>query len=133
MSICPQDSAAAKAPSTGIDTQCNSPERRPSRCPQPGRLRNRLDAISAISRRQVEPIDLPYVGVTPIALRYHLHSRCVTETKDENTKTKDLLIKYARDPNHAALFNYASAAHNNHFFFETLVHLPPFFTIDCFN
>ncbi|KAL8916549.1 MAG: hypothetical protein Q9172_006250 [Xanthocarpia lactea] len=42
------------------------------------------------------------------------------KTKDENTKTKDLLIKYARDPNHAALFNYASAAHNNHLFFESL-------------
>jgi len=27
---------------------------------------------------------------------------------------------YARDPNRAALFNYASQAHNNHFFFEAL-------------
>ncbi|KAL9605169.1 MAG: hypothetical protein Q9219_000103 [cf. Caloplaca sp. 3 TL-2023] len=42
------------------------------------------------------------------------------KTKEENTSTKDLLLKYARDPNHAALFNYASAAHNNHFFFSTL-------------
>ncbi|CAL8576891.1 hypothetical protein XPA_002756 [Xanthoria parietina] len=47
-------------------------------------------------------------------------NQLTSQTKDENTKTKDLLIKYARDPNHAALFNYASAAHNNHFFFETL-------------
>ncbi|KAL8730037.1 MAG: hypothetical protein Q9166_004361 [cf. Caloplaca sp. 2 TL-2023] len=47
-------------------------------------------------------------------------ARGSSETKDENTKTKDLLIKYARNPNHAALFNYASAAHNNHFFFETV-------------
>ncbi|KAL8814183.1 MAG: hypothetical protein Q9223_006572 [Gallowayella weberi] len=49
----------------------------------------------------------------------------ISKTKDENTKTKDLLIKYARDPNRAALFNYASAAHNNHLFFETLVTLLP--------
>ncbi|KAI4130783.1 MAG: hypothetical protein LQ338_001555 [Usnochroma carphineum] len=42
------------------------------------------------------------------------------QTTEENTPTKDLLLKYARDPSHAALFNYASAAHNNHFFFSTL-------------
>ncbi|KAL9581379.1 MAG: hypothetical protein Q9212_003932 [Teloschistes hypoglaucus] len=46
------------------------------------------------------------------------------ETTDENTRTKDLLIKYARDPNHAALFNYASAAHNNHFFFCSVTPKP---------
>ncbi|KAL8703059.1 MAG: hypothetical protein Q9201_003759 [Fulgogasparrea decipioides] len=49
--------------------------------------------------------------------------------KDENTATKELLLKYARDPNHAALFNYASAAHNNHFFFDSLspspISVPP--------
>ncbi|KAL8908766.1 MAG: hypothetical protein Q9207_000623 [Kuettlingeria erythrocarpa] len=41
-------------------------------------------------------------------------------SREENTPTKDLLLRYARDPNHAALFNYASAAHNNHFFFSTM-------------
>ncbi|KAL8850050.1 MAG: hypothetical protein Q9221_004976 [Calogaya cf. arnoldii] len=51
-------------------------------------------------------------------------NQLTAQTKDENTRTKDLLIKYARDPNHAALFNYASAAHNNHFFFETLTPSP---------
>ncbi|KAL8787829.1 MAG: hypothetical protein Q9213_002016 [Squamulea squamosa] len=51
-------------------------------------------------------------------------NQLTVQTKDENTKTKDLLIKYARDPNHAALFNYASAAHNNHFFFESLTPEP---------
>jgi superoxide dismutase, Fe-Mn family len=34
--------------------------------------------------------------------------------------TKDLLIRFARQPSHAALFNYASMAHNNHFFFAGL-------------
>lgn len=34
---------------------------------------------------------------------------------------KDLLINTARDPNLAPTFNYASMAHNNHFFFSTLV------------
>ncbi|KAI4223426.1 MAG: hypothetical protein L6R40_008503 [Gallowayella cf. fulva] len=70
------------------------------------------------------------MNILDILLSKHGDAECkTTETKDENTKTKDLLIKYARDPNHAALFNYASAAHNNHFFFETLVpppsHLSP--------
>ena len=33
---------------------------------------------------------------------------------------KDIALIYARDPNSAPLFNYASMAHNNHFFFEAL-------------
>ncbi|RKF59780.1 putative 37S ribosomal protein S26A, mitochondrial [Erysiphe neolycopersici] len=33
---------------------------------------------------------------------------------------KDIAINYARDPAFAAIFNYASFAHNNHFFFESL-------------
>jgi superoxide dismutase, Fe-Mn family len=33
---------------------------------------------------------------------------------------KDILLKYARDPNAAPIFNYASMAHNNHFFFKCL-------------
>ncbi|KAL9037417.1 MAG: hypothetical protein Q9180_003727, partial [Flavoplaca navasiana] len=98
MSIRSQNPTAAKARSTALDTPCNSSKRRSSRCPQSRWLRNSLDPIPAVSGRQIESID----------------------STDENTKAKDLLIKYARDPNHAALFNYASAAHNNHFFFETL-------------
>ncbi|KAM3086527.1 hypothetical protein ACMFMG_000657 [Clarireedia jacksonii] len=34
--------------------------------------------------------------------------------------TKDILLKYARDPNYAPHFNHASMAHNNHFFFNCL-------------
>ncbi|KAI4289430.1 MAG: hypothetical protein L6R35_001299 [Caloplaca aegaea] len=48
-------------------------------------------------------------------------NRLTAQTKEENTPTKDLVLQYARDPNHAALFNYASAAHNNHIFFTTMV------------
>ncbi|PQE27996.1 Superoxide dismutase protein [Rutstroemia sp. NJR-2017a WRK4] len=33
---------------------------------------------------------------------------------------KDILLKYARDPNYAPHFNHASMAHNNHFFFDSL-------------
>jgi Fe-Mn family superoxide dismutase len=33
---------------------------------------------------------------------------------------KSLLIKYARQPNMASLFNHASMAHNNHFYFNCL-------------
>ncbi len=40
---------------------------------------------------------------------------------------KDLLIQYARDPENATIFNYASMAHNIHFFFEGIVRIsiPP--------
>ncbi|KHJ31750.1 putative fe superoxide dismutase [Erysiphe necator] len=33
---------------------------------------------------------------------------------------KDIAIQYARDPTNASIFNYASFAHNNHFFFESI-------------
>lgn len=33
---------------------------------------------------------------------------------------KNLLLKYARQADKASLFNHASMAHNNHFFFKTL-------------
>ncbi|EPE29268.1 Fe,Mn superoxide dismutase (SOD), C-terminal [Glarea lozoyensis ATCC 20868] len=35
-------------------------------------------------------------------------------------KPKDIILKTARDPSAAAIFNYASMAHNNHFFFSCL-------------
>ncbi|MCJ1282084.1 hypothetical protein MMC26_001407 [Xylographa opegraphella] len=41
-------------------------------------------------------------------------------TSDETALTKNLAIKYARDPSKASLFNHASMAHNNHHFFSTL-------------
>ncbi|WEW59705.1 superoxide dismutase [Emydomyces testavorans] len=41
-------------------------------------------------------------------------------TPDENSSTGTLLVKYARDASMASLFNYASMAHNNHFFFNCI-------------
>ncbi|RKF78280.1 putative 37S ribosomal protein S26A, mitochondrial [Golovinomyces cichoracearum] len=38
----------------------------------------------------------------------------------ENKDPKDIALEFARDPNNAAAFNYASMAHNNHFFFESI-------------
>lgn len=38
----------------------------------------------------------------------------------ENMEPKDLVIKFARDPMNANLFNHASMAHNNQFFFNGL-------------
>lgn len=35
--------------------------------------------------------------------------------------TKELVEKYSKRPEMASLFNYASMAHNNHFFFNCLV------------
>ena len=39
---------------------------------------------------------------------------------DENSDVKALLLKYARDPQTASVFNHASMAFNNHFFYQAL-------------
>jgi Fe-Mn family superoxide dismutase len=39
---------------------------------------------------------------------------------DEKSDNKALLLKYARDPQMASVFNHASMAFNNHFFFQAL-------------
>ena len=44
-----------------------------------------------------------------------------TGTAEENSSTKNILIKTSRRPEHASLFNHASMAHNNYFFFEGIV------------
>ncbi|EEH45113.2 hypothetical protein PABG_11604 [Paracoccidioides brasiliensis Pb03] len=41
-------------------------------------------------------------------------------TPDESATPGTLLVKYARDASMASVFNYASMAHNNHFFFNCL-------------
>ncbi|KAK2628231.1 hypothetical protein QTJ16_002877 [Diplocarpon rosae] len=43
---------------------------------------------------------------------------------NESMQTKDVAIKHARDPNSAPIFNYASMAFNNHFFFDSLSPVP---------
>lgn len=43
---------------------------------------------------------------------------------DENLQIKDLVLKYARDPQSAALFNHASMAWNTHFFYSGLSPAP---------
>ncbi|KAK2767646.1 hypothetical protein FQN54_003804 [Arachnomyces sp. PD_36] len=45
-------------------------------------------------------------------------------TPDENATPATLLIKYSRQASMASLFNYASMAHNNHFFFNCLSPAP---------
>lgn len=39
---------------------------------------------------------------------------------EEYTETKSIVLKFARDPMNASLFNHASMAHNNHFFMDAL-------------
>ncbi|KAI9714512.1 MAG: hypothetical protein M1820_000473 [Bogoriella megaspora] len=48
----------------------------------------------------------------------------VVGTPEESKTTQQLLIAHARDPLQAALFNYASMAHNNHHFFEAITTSP---------
>lgn len=45
-------------------------------------------------------------------------------TPDENQTPGQLLVKYARDASMASLFNHASMAHNNHFFFNCMTNNP---------
>ncbi|KAM7208061.1 Manganese/iron superoxide dismutase [Naviculisporaceae sp. PSN 640] len=42
------------------------------------------------------------------------------ETNFHNKDIKSIILETAREPQHAAIFNYASMAHNNHFFFDRL-------------
>jgi Fe-Mn family superoxide dismutase len=50
----------------------------------------------------------------------HAANNIPGSAEDYSSTTKNLLIKYARQPSMASLFNHASMAHNNHFFFSTL-------------
>ncbi|BCS24808.1 mitochondrial 37S ribosomal protein mS42 [Aspergillus puulaauensis] len=42
------------------------------------------------------------------------------DTVDADAKPGELLVKYSRRPEMASVFNYASMAHNNHFFFNCI-------------
>ncbi|KAL2863550.1 mitochondrial 37S ribosomal protein mS42 [Aspergillus lucknowensis] len=46
------------------------------------------------------------------------------DTVDADTKPGDLLVKYSKRPEMASVFNHASMAHNNHFFFNCLSPTP---------
>lgn len=62
---------------------------------------------------------------------YNCTDNCAGSADDYSSTPKNLLIKYARQPNMASLFNHASMAHNNHFFFSCLstmkTEIPPSF------
>lgn len=45
-------------------------------------------------------------------------------TEYYNMKVKDISLRFARDPQSASLFNYASMSFNNHFFFKNLSSSP---------
>lgn len=46
---------------------------------------------------------------------------CTNGSKDETRYPLHIAINNARDPHRQRVFNYASQAHNNHFFFQQLV------------
>lgn len=52
------------------------------------------------------------------------YSFSCADTVDADSKPGELLVKYSRRPEMASVFNYASMAHNNHFFFNCLVSSP---------
>lgn len=47
-------------------------------------------------------------------------TRASSETEFYDKDIKPIILATAREPQHAAIFNYASMAHNNHFFFDRL-------------
>jgi len=49
----------------------------------------------------------------------------LSDTVDADAKPGELLVKYSKRPEMASVFNYASMAHNNHFFFNCLVSPTP--------
>lgn len=51
------------------------------------------------------------------------NKRCVIGTTLEDQTVLDIAFQTSRRPEQAATFNFASQAHNNHFFFEALVYL----------
>lgn len=60
---------------------------------------------------------VPYIGSTTSSS----YTDLLPGSPDDYSKsTKALLLDYARQPSMASLFNHASMAHNNHFFFSTL-------------
>ncbi|KAI9809729.1 MAG: hypothetical protein M1825_000162 [Sarcosagium campestre] len=76
-----------------------------------------MDTVSRTYRRQAKPIDWRYVRSIELLACW---ANPPKGTEDENVEPKKLLIKYARQPDMASLFNHASMAHNNHFFFNCL-------------
>ncbi|GAM89252.1 hypothetical protein ANO11243_072890 [Dothideomycetidae sp. 11243] len=57
-------------------------------------------------------------------LLYNLNYITMSDTEAQTLYPLDLAKRYARDPAQAVLFNYASQAHNNHFYFESLTDRP---------
>ncbi|KAK0731500.1 Manganese/iron superoxide dismutase [Lasiosphaeris hirsuta] len=51
-------------------------------------------------------------------------NQVIDGTEWENKDIKHIILNSARQPESAVLFNYASMAHNNHFFFEQLAYKP---------
>jgi len=52
-------------------------------------------------------------------------NRLVGGTEHEDKTPLEIAIMTSRSSEHAAIFNYASSAHNNHFFFEGLTAIDP--------
>lgn len=62
----------------------------------------------------------PLDAGTPIILLRSFTNPKFIGGEYEHKTTKEIAIQNARDPNSAPIFNYASMAHNNHFFFSCL-------------
>ncbi|KAF2149863.1 manganese and iron superoxide dismutase [Myriangium duriaei CBS 260.36] len=57
-------------------------------------------------------------------LLYNLNYITMSDNETQTMTPLEIAKRYARDPAQATLFNYASQAHNNHFYFEALSDRP---------
>jgi len=82
--------------------------------------------MDRLSRADGEPSEShPRRYISPPPSPHPLPSKTwITGDTRENWDTKTLLLQTARDPATANTFNYASMAHNNHFFFASLSPTP---------
>ena len=75
-----------------------------------------------MARREAEPHDGG--SASPSISSSCRQLKSWTGTTDENSTHLALLKQYARQPDMAALFNYASMSVNNDIFFNALVRVP---------
>lgn len=84
-----------------------------------------MEPVPDVSATKTECVDRRHVALRSLAGDPEANKRqChpAPETDHEGRDVKDIALLTARDPDTAPIFNYASMAHNNQFFFQ---HLSP--------
>jgi superoxide dismutase len=81
-----------------------------------------VDKLNLLTQGKAQTLLLKWASIGQIIeAKGHRTDYISEDTVDADLKPGDLLVKYSRRPEMASVFNYASMAHNNHFFFNCLV------------